>query len=353
VTLGHDFFAKGHFHSPETHEEMVVLFKRSVSNVVVEISSFCNRKCSYCPVSQVERSRENRLLPDQIFDRVVTDLASIDYERSVCLNLYNEPTSDRELLLKRVSVLRQEVPKCRIYFSTNGDYLNRDYLHELVDAGLSELYVTLHAPRGASYSDAYVVGRFSEFAARMGKQIKVDTVLPQQSVQGTMNLFGIKLHVFATNYDLYGSDRAGAIQNLSAKAPKRMAPCDRPFNDFTISYDGTVFPCCQMFADNDLHRQRYAIGNMADYSSMFEAYASRDMAGWRRTLLRFGPKASPCDTCSEANHEGSAEERRVRDVIYQNLIGQPPEDEVVRVEPGRVSGAPKRRLLPRFQIFRQ
>ncbi len=353
MTLGHDFFTKDHFHAPETHEEMVVLFKRSVTNVVVEISSFCNRKCNYCPVSQVERSRDNKLLPDQIFDRIVTDLASIDYEHSVCLNLYNEPTSDRELLLKRVSILRKKVPKCRIYFSTNGDYLNRGYLRELVDAGLSELYVTLHAPRGASYSDGYVVGRFSEFAARMGKQIKVDTVLPQQTMQGTMNLFGIKIHVFATNYDLYGSDRAGSIQSLSARAPKRTAPCDRPFNDFTVSYDGTVFPCCQMFADNDLHKERYRIGNLADYSSLFQAYASRELAGWRRSLLRFGPKASPCDTCSEADHEGPAEERWARDVIYRDLIGEPPESEIRPVESGGTSRAVKRRLLPRFQIFRQ
>ncbi|XAZ20401.1 radical SAM protein (plasmid) [Sinorhizobium sp. B11] len=144
MSLAAEYFTKDHFSAPSTYEEQKELFRNSVSNVVVEISSFCNRHCTYCPISQVDRSSSNRLLPEEIFNKLVDDLERIDYAESVCLNLYNEPMSDRELLLSRISLLRQRLPKSRIYFSTNGDYLSREYLKAAVDAGLSELYVYIN-----------------------------------------------------------------------------------------------------------------------------------------------------------------------------------------------------------------
>jgi radical SAM protein with 4Fe4S-binding SPASM domain len=351
VSLSEEYFLQNHFVEPESVAEKMELFKQSVSNVVIEISSFCNRHCTYCPISQVNRSSSNILLPEEIFDRLVEGLARIDYEHSVCLNLYNEPTSDRELLLSRISALRQKLPKCRIYFSTNGDYLNRDYLKAMVDAGLSELYVTLHSPKGKAYDDAYVVGRFCELSARLNKTIKINTVAPNQSIQGVMSLFGISINVFSTNYDIFGSDRAGAISELSARTPARKGPCDRPFHDFTISYEGTVFPCCQMFVDNPLHKKRYAIGNIADYKDIFDAYASHRMAGWRKSMLRFGPKASPCDTCNEADREGTREERNARDVIYRRYVGEvteiTPSEDILADVGGLAYG--KRKLRELFQ----
>jgi radical SAM protein with 4Fe4S-binding SPASM domain len=327
MSLAADYFAKDHFSAPLTYEGQIELFRNSVSNVVVEISSFCNRHCTYCPISQVDRSSSNKLLPEAIFNKLVEDLERIDYDGSVCLNLYNEPMSDRELLLRRITTLRQRVPKCRIYFSTNGDYLNRDYLKEAIDAGLSELYVTLHAPKGKPYDDAYVIGRFSELSARLNKAIKVTSVAMNQSIQGTISLFGIKIHVFSTNYAIYGSDRAGAMSDITERTPARKGPCDRPFHDFTISYEGTLFPCCQMFVDNPLHKKKYSVGNIADYPNIYEAYASQAMAGWRKSMLRFGPKQSPCDTCSEADRDGTPKEIAERDRTYLQLIGEIPASE--------------------------
>lgn len=315
-------YVKGHFVAPLTDGEKRQLFKESVSNVVIEISSYCNRHCTYCPVSQVDRSSTNKVLPEQEFDKIIHNLAEISYAGGVCLNLYNEPTSDRELLLARIRAARQSLPNSRIYFSTNGDFLNPEYVRAMVDAGLSELYITLHTPKGRPYSDTYAASRFCELSTRLRKAIKITMLVPNHTIQGVVSLCGITLNVFSTNYEIFGSDRAGAVTSLTAVAPERTAPCDRPFNDFTVSYDGTIFPCCQMFADNESQKAKFAIGNLADFSSIFDAYASSAMAGWRSSLLRFGPKASPCDTCSEANRPGDAQEILERDEVYRRYIGE-------------------------------
>jgi radical SAM protein with 4Fe4S-binding SPASM domain len=155
---------------------------------------------------------------------------------------------------------------------------------------------------------------------RLGKTVEVSHVSPGHTIQGDLNLFGLPIHVFSTNYDLYGSDRAGSV-SLLKKQVGRMAPCDRPFNDFTVSYDGTIFPCCQMFADNVDHCTDYAIGNLKDFPDIFTAYASTAMVEWRKHLLRYSPKARPCDTCSENNNAGTREEHQERNRIYRNLVG--------------------------------
>lgn len=104
---------------------------------------------------------------------------------------------------------------------------------------------------------------------------------------------------------------------------RRTSPCDRVFGDFTVSYDGTVFPCCQLFADAERHKQ-YAIGKLAAFGSIFEAYATSTFAAWRKSLLTHGEKEAPCDTCSECDEPVSAEEMTSRDSLYLELIGEPP-----------------------------
>jgi radical SAM protein with 4Fe4S-binding SPASM domain len=190
----------------------------------------------------------------------------------------------------------------------------------MVEAGLSTMYVTLHPPKNMPYDDGYVVTRFCELSKRLGKTVEVHQVSPGHTIQGKLTLFGLPMHVFSTNYQVYGSDRAGSVSLLN-KQTRRSAPCSRPFNDFTVSYDGTIFPCCQMFADDVQHRTDFAIGNLAEFPDIFSAYASHAMAGWRRDLLRFSPKMRPCDTCSENNLSGTKEEHIERDRIYRQFVG--------------------------------
>ncbi|MBE9141411.1 radical SAM/SPASM domain-containing protein [Nodosilinea sp. LEGE 07088] len=315
-------FLKHHFIAPDTLEERAALFAQSVSNVVVEITQHCNRQCSYCPVSGVDRLTNRAILPHEIFDQIIHDLESIEYDKSICLNLYNEPTADRPLLLQRIAYIRQHLPKSRIYFSTNGDFLTRDYLQAMVEAGLSELYVTLHPPKNHAYDDASAMTRFTEFSSRLGKGVKVHVLSPGHTIQGTLTLFNLKINVFTTNYTIYGSDRGGSVASLTNASLGRTSPCSRPFNDFTVSYDGTIFPCCQMFADNDVHQTYYSIGNIADFPDIFAAYASITLAKWRQDLLRFSPKASPCDTCSEDCRVGSEAEIAERDAVYRQFVGE-------------------------------
>lgn len=296
-----NFFFEGQFRGDNNIEALVDLFRRSVDNINLEISSYCNRRCGYCPVSKVDRLSSTKALSDERFNRVISDLKYIDYAGRVCLNLYNEPTADKELLFKRILEIRAQLPKAQLYFGTNGDYLDPDYVRDLGDAGVHELFVTLHPPPGQDYTDRYSIWRFTEFAARLGVPIKIDIFNTNHTIQGRMTLNKVALNIFSTNYNIYGTDRAGSIEALTKIARQRTSPCHRPFNDFTLSYDGTIFPCCQMFADDAMHKHEYAIGNIDQFPTIFHAYGSESMAGWRRSLLTYDAKKGPCSTCTESS----------------------------------------------------
>ncbi len=310
-----------HFQEPASHEECATLFSASVNNVIIEISRHCNRQCDYCPVAATDRASSSEILPEKQYESIIRDLSTINYNQSICLNLYNEPSSDRALLLKRIRFCREVLPDARIYFSSNGDYLTEDYLAAMVQAGLSELYVTLHLAKAEAYSDASAISRFAEFSARLGKPVKVHTASPNHTIQGSLKLHGLPITVFSTNYMSYGSDRAGSVASITNSAFKRISPCNRPFQDVTISYNGTIFPCCQMFSDNPEHSLKYAIGNISDYESIFHAYASSAMAAWRRDLLRESPKVTPCESCTEGCYQLSQDEREQRNVLYEAFVG--------------------------------
>ena len=64
-------------------------------NVEIEISSQCNFKCSYCPVSKFPRP--NGILPTETYKNVIDQLREIGYSGSIAPHLYNEPLLDSRL----------------------------------------------------------------------------------------------------------------------------------------------------------------------------------------------------------------------------------------------------------------
>jgi hypothetical protein len=58
-----------------------------------------------------------------------------------------------------------------------------------------------------------------------------------------------------------------------------------------------VVPCCHIRSDSEARRP-YRYGNVLDYGSIFQIYASRIATEWRRHLISFEGKEGPCRTCS-------------------------------------------------------
>jgi radical SAM protein with 4Fe4S-binding SPASM domain len=344
-------------------DEQKSLFKKFVCIVNIETSTYCNRKCSYCPVS-LNDSRKNQVyMADELFNKILGELESIDYSSTIVFNLYNEPLADKNIYLK-IKQVRKNLPHAFLMFNSNGDYVDSDSLNKLSEIGLNALFVTLHPPVNKPYQLDDRLKDFQKFFKKIGRNISQSEIkrFPEKKIPGSLperlmslsnhvegkflqlpstssgngiifsgnhlsnpsenghietNLdwHGMRLRIMANNWLTYGNSRAGTINFLNASTTRTL-PCARPLRELTISYNGNVFPCCQFFPDS-IENQKYIIDNLSS-KSIFEIYASHTLAKWRKNLFTFGNKATPCDSCRDEDFS-KQESWEIREAILKRL----------------------------------
>jgi len=120
----------------------------------------------------------------------------------------------------------------------------------------------------------------------------------------------------ARNFDLMGVDRGQTVE--VANKHHRVSPCLIVFQHLYIDYNGAVVPCCNIRSDQPQHSQ-YVVDRLTPETSIFRAYANSPLADWRRSLLPFGEKQKPCDTCSFALLPDNPETRQMVGSITKQL----------------------------------
>ena len=288
-----------HFAEPATDSARRILFKQTVQNVVVETSSYCNRRCGFCPNVDGTRLGGERLLPVDLFERIVADLGAIDYQRNILLHLYNEPMAAMDSLLERVSMARRAAPASKIKFNTNGDYLTRERLAELAHAGLTGIFVSVYGRHQGQWDDRFLEKRVRGFVQRLGMDGPISSA-PGLSHAASGKVQGVEVSISARNLWRTGYDRGGLIEPLSVH---RESPCLSPFTEFIVDHKGYVLPCCNVYTDRPEHIE-HTIGNIRDFQSIFHAYSHPRLASWRKGLLAFSPGGELCRGCSRMNQEG-------------------------------------------------
>jgi len=281
----------GHFGGTPDDSTKQQLFKATVQRVAIEVSSYCNRRCWFCPNASGKRSERQSYLDESLFLSVMRDLGTIDYGNTLMFHQYNEPLAARHIILRRVSQAKALVPRAVLHIVTNGDYLDKGYLEELEAAGVQAITVSLYdghedGPPCAILAMADKLGLASEVTHHRG----------EHSYTGHISHGSCQITIVVRDLNQAGYDRGGLV-NI-ANRPQRTSPCFAPFIDIDIDYHGNVLPCCNVYCDDERHAP-YATGNLHDGNSIFEHYTNRATALWRRRLFQFRPSgAALCLTCS-------------------------------------------------------
>lgn len=280
-----------------TRDEAKILFAKSVARVEVETHSYCNRRCDYCPNVVGDRLGDNKRMPEHLWQMLLDNLSEIDYAHNLVFTSYNEPLADR-IILERVAQARQMLPRARLLIYSNGDYLDADYLQALAEAGLNYLHVSIHTRPGAVYAEVPALNNIYKLGRRIKRPMQFTALKPGQFIVAKVPHPRIEIEVRAINYWTHGTDRGGLIEG-GRQATGRTLPCFFPFSHFHVGFEGTVVPCCHIRSDSPVH-EAYRYGNLAEFGSIFAAYASRAATQWRRALISPETKKSPCDTCTVA-----------------------------------------------------
>ena len=273
-----------------------VLFKRLVRIVEIEPHSYCNRRCAFCTNALIDRRGANVLFPDEVYQRLLADLASIGYAGKVLFARYSEPLA-HEHIFDMIRATRVACPASEIMIISNGDYLDRDRLSRLANAGLNRLHVSIYLANDEIWTGALATQRVAAFRQRLGlqphhHQASDVTIYEDYKFPG-LALFSCG----ANNLDVMGYDRGGALQHLTNSSFCRHAPCPMVFRNFTVDYNGLVMPCCNLRGD-DPTQARFSLGDLRT-SDIFTIYGGMAAGSWRRRLAGFGRKSPPCATCKQ------------------------------------------------------
>jgi len=291
-----------HFCADLTSAQAAELFKKSVRSVEISISSYCNRRCPYCPNSKADRISQRNFMSDDLFLSVMRQLCRIDYANEIALNRFNEPLADRDYAMKRIREIRAFVPKAKITVFSNGDYLDASYVRELGEAGVWWVMVTIHEPPGgAAYAE--IIDAQARFIQRLGLPHKVTSDEPDVARLvhlDTGSAMGFSL--WARNF--HGRDADGVLwmqdrgQSMPVrKGMVRTTPCFIPFVQLQIEWDGELLPCCQIQPDV-FAKGKYSLGRLTGSSDVFLEWTNRNYLRWRKELLSYEAKKAPCTTCS-------------------------------------------------------
>jgi MoaA/NifB/PqqE/SkfB family radical SAM enzyme len=200
-------------------------------------------------------------------------------------------------LVGRIGLARKRLPRARLVVFTNGDYLKKAELEQLVAVGVDELIISVHLPVGRAYTDNEIFNRINKIAKRLETPIVPKHYIKDVTISARLDHPRIEINIRQTDYDHLGSNRAGTLDDIGQKLDVRTAACLMPIYQFIIGHKGAVVPCCVMVSDEP-RNANYILGNISRKSTIFDIYSSRSFVEWRRGLFNLGPKAAPCDKCN-------------------------------------------------------
>lgn len=246
--------------------------------IEVELSSFCNRRCGWCPNAFSERGRQRNEMGDATWNALLDDLHRARFAGWFAFHNYNEPLADPRLL-ERVADARERLPKAKLELHTNGDFLDRTMLDALVDLGVELVRVTLY-PSNEKAFDAPEPHRARRFLDRLDLSDTQREERKATKLELTTKLRDTELIVRVPEIAKYSTRAGNAPMDGLRSTRKRTERCLLPFHSAAIDYLGNLKLCCHIFDTTSTDAKPYVIGNVA------RTPFTRLWSGTRMTKLR-------------------------------------------------------------------
>ena len=236
-----------------------------------------------------------------LFFNIINQLRIIKYDGVICIHRYNEPLADATYTLLRLSSIRNFLPNAVIRLVTNGDYLDKELMFTLLEIGVNEILVTVHAN---NFSDTFedVISELKVRVAKLNLPFCFENYEKENSFRAFLQIENLSITYQAVDFfaqkdngTIRAYDRGGYIVNNSGFI--RTKPCLIPFWQLQIEYDGTLLPCCNVHPDLDAHKN-YVLGKLTSESNIFTEWTNDNYVNWRKKLIGTERKFAPCGHCN-------------------------------------------------------
>lgn len=268
-------------------------FKNDLKMIEIETFSYCNRKCWFCPNSIVDRKSENKLMNIADYISILNQLKEINFSGEITFSRYNEPLAYKDLILHRIRLARKIVPNAILRINTNGDFLNKDYIFDLRDAGLNELWIQQYLNNDQKYNHDEVKKRMDVKVKKLELKENVLTNIEGFKIEYDLSIKGMTVHIRARNFEFDGSDRGGVL-NI-AEDYTRTQPCTQVFNNMYIDFNGAIMICCALRSDIKKHESGI-MGNISE-GKIYDIFYKKEYDVWRKKHINNEPKLGLCKGC--------------------------------------------------------
>ncbi|MCH5342442.1 MAG: SPASM domain-containing protein [Acetatifactor sp.] len=272
VTYGGKFgwFLRKHFSSytSKAYLEMQYflrksLFKRYIEEfekecfqpciISIETINRCNSTCDFCPANKNAEKRPFKKMSDELFQKIIAELADMDYSGYLNLYVNNEPFIDVRIedLYKYA---KDNLPNAKMLLYTNGTLITQDRFHKIIP-----------------YVDKMIINNYSE-TLELHSNLKelIECVKSSPELLSKDIIIQIRyIHEILTN-------RAGFAPNKKTGRINHKI-CIMPYTDIIIYPDGVIGLCCSDAIE------KTNLGNV-NYSSLQEIWSGNVFKSIRKSL---------------------------------------------------------------------
>lgn len=223
-------------------------FKANIRMVELEMHSFCNRKCWFCPNQYIDRQGPVQWLDEFILNQTLYDLALIDYDNIITFSGNCEPFSQGMKFIDQVKKVRNMLPNAFLMTNTNTDYLDTNLVQQAALAGMDIIKAQLYFEKDEEFTDEAITKKALNLFSKL-PGIEFRQPIKNQFYSGRFSN-GMIIHAYAKDWYKVGHNRC----DVSVRKPqRRLLTCGEPVQYIGINYAGMVTPCCNLRGDYGPH----------------------------------------------------------------------------------------------------
>lgn len=281
------------------HEQETTIYQivEHLKIIEIELFSFCNRKCAWCPNGNlIDRQSFNTFLDESVLRRLLKELQEYEYLGVFSFSRYNEPFAFFDEFQAKLKIIKEYFPYAKLVSNTNGDYLTKEKIHSSL---IDELTIMDYDCNGRDWC--------------YNKLLKwnVENIIEYENYfLGNVNK---KQILYYWSWPKTGtiSDRGGSLKEYSTI--QRKYPCFEPFKFLGVNYDGTISPCCNIRNDN-VKQKEYIYGDLKENSLQEILLSEKVRAFKNKLILGDYDETMPCYYC---NNTGGRYSKSNGSILYE------------------------------------
>jgi len=287
-------------------------------SIKIELTSSCNFKCSYCPIT-IRQNILNQNMDWDLFKKIAIDVSENGIEE-VGLFLIGEPFMNFPLLIKAIEFCKKDLNIPYVFITSNASLASPDKIKKCMEAGLDSLKWSCNVADNEQFNfminmpsklfdiTKYNIKKAYEIREKFNykTEISASSILYDDIQKDRMKLFlneyilpFVDSHYWLPLYTMGGlavdneiekglKPIAGNSGNLEISVPS--IPCWSLFTAAHILVDGTMTACC---SDSTGY---WKVGDLKN-QSFIEAWHSNEFKSLRKSHLENNIIGSKCEKC--------------------------------------------------------